>query len=39
VDWIHLDRGSDQWKAVMNMIMNLLASIKCFELLDYASVG
>jgi hypothetical protein len=26
VDWIHLAQNKDQWRALVNMVMNLLVS-------------
>jgi hypothetical protein len=34
VDWFHLVRGRDQWRAAVNTVMNLSGSIKCGEFLD-----
>jgi hypothetical protein len=34
VDWIHLAQDRDQWQALVNMVINLLGSIKGGELLD-----
>jgi len=34
VDWIELARDRDRWWALVNAIMNLLSSIKCWEFLD-----
>jgi hypothetical protein len=34
VDWIHWAQDRDRWRALVNMVMNLLGSIKCGEFLD-----
>jgi hypothetical protein len=34
VGWIHLTQDKDQWRAVVNTVMNLSVSIKCSEILD-----
>jgi hypothetical protein len=34
VDWIDLAQGTNQWRALVNMIMNLQGSIKCWEILE-----
>jgi hypothetical protein len=35
VDWMHLAQDMYQWRAVVNMVMNRLDSIKGEEFLDY----
>jgi hypothetical protein len=34
VDWINLAQDTDQWRALVNTIMNLRVSIKCWEVLE-----
>jgi phenylalanine-4-hydroxylase len=35
MDWIDLAQERDRWQALVNKVMNLWASIKCGEFLDY----
>jgi hypothetical protein len=37
VDWIHLAQDRDQWRSVVNMVMNLWGSIKGGKFLDWLS--
>jgi hypothetical protein len=34
VNCIHLAQGRDQWRGLVNTIMNLGGSIKCWEILE-----
>jgi hypothetical protein len=34
VDWMHVAPDRDQWRAVLNTVMNFLSSIKDGEFLD-----
>jgi hypothetical protein len=34
MDWIDLARDRDQGRALVNMVMNLHGSIKCWEILE-----
>jgi hypothetical protein len=34
MDWIGLVQNRDQWRALVNMVMNLRGSIKCCEILE-----
>ena len=34
IDWIDLARVRDRWRAVVNILMNFLGSIKCWEFLE-----
>jgi hypothetical protein len=34
MDWIELTQGRDRWRALVNVIMNLLVPAKCGEFLD-----
>jgi hypothetical protein len=35
VGWIDMSQDRDQWRALVNMIMNLQVSIKCWEVLEW----
>jgi hypothetical protein len=35
VNWIDLARNRDKWRALVNMVMNLWVSLKCWEVLVY----
>jgi len=37
VNWIHMDRVRDHWRAIVNMEMNLRVPQKSGEFLDYLS--
>jgi hypothetical protein len=37
MDWIDLDQDKDQWRALVNMVMNLQGSTKCRKIRDYLS--
>ena len=37
--WIDLAQDSDRWRALVNLVMNLLGSIKCGEFLDWLRTG
>jgi hypothetical protein len=34
MDWIDVAQDRDQWKALVNMVINLWGSIKCLEILE-----
>jgi hypothetical protein len=34
VDWMHLNQGSDQWRAVVSTVMNLRVSYKAGNFFD-----
>jgi hypothetical protein len=35
VDWMHLANDKDQWRALVNTVMNFSGYIKCSKFLDY----
>jgi hypothetical protein len=34
-DWIDMAQDRDQWRALVNTVLNLQGSIKCWELLEW----
>jgi hypothetical protein len=34
MDWINLAQNRDKWRAVVNTVMNLWGSLKCWEVLE-----
>jgi hypothetical protein len=34
VDWIDVVQNRDQWRVLVNMVMNFLGFIKCWEVLE-----
>jgi hypothetical protein len=34
IDWIDLSQDRNQWRALVNTVMNLSGSIKCWEFLE-----
>jgi hypothetical protein len=34
MEWIDLAQDRDQWRALVNTVMNLWGSIKCWEVLE-----
>jgi hypothetical protein len=34
MDWIDLAQDRDKWRALLNTVMNLRGSIKCWEVLE-----
>jgi hypothetical protein len=34
MDWIDSAQDRDQWRAVVNTVMNLRGSVKCWDLLE-----
>jgi hypothetical protein len=39
MDWIDLAQDREQWRALVNTVMNLRGSIKCCEALEYLRNG
>jgi hypothetical protein len=39
MDWIDLAQDRDQWKALLNTVMNLSGSIKCWEIREGCATG
>jgi hypothetical protein len=35
MDWIDLAQDRNQWRALVNTVMNLRGSIKCWEVLEW----
>jgi hypothetical protein len=35
MDWIYLAQDKDQWRALVNTVMNLRGSLKCWEILEW----
>jgi hypothetical protein len=35
VDWIDMAQDMDQWRALVNTVMNLSGSMKCWEVLEW----
>jgi hypothetical protein len=38
VDWIHMVQDREEWRALVNKVMNLLISCECWELLVKLSI-
>jgi hypothetical protein len=34
IDWVGLAGDRDEWRALVNVVMNLLSFIKCWEVLE-----
>jgi hypothetical protein len=34
MDWIDLTQDTDQWRALVNTVLNIVGSIKCWEVLE-----
>jgi hypothetical protein len=39
VDWIDMAQDREQWRALVNTVMNLRGSIKCWEVLEWLHVS
>lgn len=35
MDWVGLAQDIDYWSALVNVVMNLLSSIKCWEVYEW----
>jgi hypothetical protein len=34
MDWIHLGQDRDEWRTLVNTVMNLSGSLKCWDILE-----
>jgi hypothetical protein len=35
MDWIYMAQDRDQWRALVNTVMNLRVSLKCWQIVEW----